>query len=241
MDYAEEQNNEVQALEYIYSGEGELEVISVEPFYKFAIPIKSEEYEPESNNGLSCRLEFTYTPKYPEEPLIISVEDKENFDDEDEEQLKAYLAEQMEENLGIVMVFTLVSAAQEWLNVQWDKIKLNREENAAKKLKEEEEAEQKRFEGTRVSVETFLSWKEKFDEEMGYKKLKEIAEKEGKKLTGRELFMTDKTLAQSDLKFLEDGDPVKVDESLFQNLGDLDLDDEDDPDFDPNNLSDDSA
>lgn len=25
MDYAEEQNNEVQALEYIYSGEGELE------------------------------------------------------------------------------------------------------------------------------------------------------------------------------------------------------------------------
>lgn len=41
------------------------------------------------------------------------------------------------------------------------------------------------------------------------------------------------------------GDAVKVDESLFQNLDDLDLDDEedeDDPDFDPlNNLSDDSA
>ena len=48
----------------------------------------------------------------------------------------------MNENLGIVMVFTLVSAAQEWLNVQWDKIKLNREENDAKKLREEEEAEQ---------------------------------------------------------------------------------------------------
>lgn len=38
------------------------------------------------------------------------------------------------------------------------------------------------------------------------------------------------------------GDAVKVDESLFQNLDDLDLedDDEDDPDFDPN-ISDDSA
>ena len=35
---------------------------------------------------------------------------------------------------------------------------------------------------------------------------------------------------------------MKVDESLFQNLDDLDLDDEeDDPDFDPNNLSEDSA
>lgn len=102
-----------------------------------------------------------------------------------------------------------------------------------------------------------------------------MADREGKKLTGRELFMTDKTLDQSDLKFLDDGnfvfcyfkpdllqnltfilkdtgyymlcnfnhvgDAVKVDESLFQNLDDLDLDDdEDDPDYDPN-ISDDSA
>lgn len=146
----------------------------------------------------------------------------------------------MNENLGMVMVFTLVSAAQEWLNVQWDRTKMHREESAALKLKEEEEAErvimttviyssnfvlwneeyfylikcwgnffffffQKRFEGTRVTVETFLTWKEKFDEEMGITKRREIAEREGKKLTGRELFMTDKTLDQSDLKFLEDG------------------------------------
>lgn len=238
MDYVEEQNNEVEALEHIYCGE--LEVIGTEPFHKFAIPIKSEEHEPDSENGLACRLEFTYTEKYPEEPLTINIEDTENFEDGNDEELHAHLLEQMNENLGIVMVFTLVSAAQEWLNVQWDKVKLHREENAAKKLKAEEEAEMKRFEGTRVTVETFLSWKEKFDEETGYKKRKEMAEKEGKKLTGRELFMTDKTLDQSDLKFLEDGDAVKVDESLFQNIDDLDLDDdEDDPDFDPNNFSDD--
>lgn len=56
-----------------------------------------------------------------------------------------------------------------------------------------------------MTVETFLSWKEKFDEEMGYSKRKELAEREGKKLTGKELFMTDKTLDQSDLKFLDDG------------------------------------
>lgn len=41
--------------------------------------------------------------------------------------------------------------------------------------------------------------------------------------------------------FCHIGDAVKVDESLFQNLDDLDLDDdEDDPDYDPN-ISDDSA
>lgn len=36
-------------------------------------------------------------------------------------------------------------------------------------------------------------------------------------------------------------DTVKVDESLFQDLDDLDLEDDDDPDFDPNNFSDDSS
>lgn len=47
----------------------------------------------------------------------------------------------MEENLGMAMVFTLVSAAQEWLNVQWDKIKFNREDIRTKKLIADEEAE----------------------------------------------------------------------------------------------------
>ncbi|KYN17059.1 RWD domain-containing protein 1, partial [Trachymyrmex cornetzi] len=238
MDYKDEQINEIEALESIYCGE--LEILATEPFYTFAIPIKTEEYEPETDNGLSCRLEFTYTAKYPDESLLISIMEQENFEDGDEK-LKAHLIEQMNENLGMVMVFTLVSTAQEWLNVQWDKIKLKREENAAQKLKEEEEAERRRFEGTRVTVESFLNWKEIFDEEMGYTKRKELTDREGKKLTGRELFMTDKTLDQSDLKFLDDGDAVKVDESLFQNLDDLDLDDdEDDPDYDPN-ISDDST
>ncbi|KAL6263022.1 hypothetical protein P5V15_005816 [Pogonomyrmex californicus] len=238
MDYKDEQRNEIEALESIYCGE--LEILATEPFYTFAIPIKTEEYEPETDNGLGCRLEFTYTSKYPDESLLISIAEQENFKDGDDEKLKAHLVEQMNENLGMVMVFTLVSAAQEWLNVRWDKIKLMREETAAQKLREEEEAERKRFEGTRVTVESFLSWKEKFDEEMGYTKRKELADREGKKLTGKELFMTDRTLDQSDLKFLDDGDVVKVDESLFQNLDDLDLDDEDDPDYDPN-ISDDSA
>ncbi|XP_012288962.1 RWD domain-containing protein 1 [Orussus abietinus] len=241
MDYKEEQINEIEALDSIYCGE--LEVLATDPFHKFAVPIKTEEYEPDTRNGLACRLEFTYMPKYPDEPLIISIEERENFDEKDAEKLKEHLALQMEENLGMVMVFTLVSAAQEWLNVQWDKAKIHREESAAQKLQEEEEAERKRFEGTRVTVETFLSWKEKFDEEMGYTKRREMADREGKKLTGRELFMTDKTLDQSDLKFLDDGDTVKVDESLFQNLDDLELDDDDDddPDYDPNNDAYDSA
>ncbi|XP_053976805.1 RWD domain-containing protein 1 [Hylaeus anthracinus] len=239
MDYEDERYSEFLALNSIYCGE--LEILAVEPYYSFAIPVKTEEYEPDTANGLGCRLVFTHTAMYPDEPLLISIEEPENLEEGSAEKLKEHLIEKMNENLGMVMIFTLVSAAQEWLNVQWDKIKLTREESAAKKQKEEEEAERKKFEGTRVTVETFLSWKEKFDQEMGYTKRREIAEREGKKLTGRELFMTDKTLDQSDLKFLDDGDAVKVDESLFQNLDDLDLEDDDDDDPDYVHDSDDSA
>ena len=39
------------------------------------------------------------------------------------------------------MVFTLVSSAQEWLNVRWDDLKKLREEKALLKEQEAEEAE----------------------------------------------------------------------------------------------------
>lgn len=48
---------------------------------------------------------------------------------------------QGKENLGMVMVFTLVSAGQEWLNEKWDRIKKEKEERVLAKLKADEEAE----------------------------------------------------------------------------------------------------
>lgn len=232
MDYNEEQKGEIEALESIYYGD--FNVISSEPYHKFSIPIKTEEYDSDPDNSLSCDLIVTYTPKYPEEAPLIELENAINFEDDYENGLLEYLAEQVQENIGMVMVFTLVSSAQEWLNIKHEKLKREKEETAALKLRQEEEAELKRFQGTRVTVETFMKWKKQFEDELGITKKKEIAEKEGKKLTGRELFMTDKTLNESDLQFLEEGDAVKVDESLFQDLDDLDLDDED---FDPDNYN----
>lgn len=41
----------------------------------------------------------------------------------------------------MVMVFTLVSAGQEWLNEKWDSVKKDREEQTLAKLKADEEAE----------------------------------------------------------------------------------------------------
>ncbi|CAH0702765.1 unnamed protein product [Spodoptera exigua] len=231
MDYQYEQASEVEALDSIYYGD--MQIIETKPFHKFSIPIKSEGFD--DGEGLACQLVFTYTAKYPDEVPIIEIEDEENFDDVvDKDELLSHLTEQGNENLGMVMVFTLVSAGQEWLNVRWDAIKKEREEQILAKKKAEEEAELKRFEGTRVTVESFLAWRKQFEIDMGIPAKRERELKDKNKLTGRELFLRDTTLNESDLKFLDDGDAVKVDESLFQNLDDLEIsDDEDDADYVP--------
>lgn len=91
-----------------------------------------------------------------------------------------------------------------------------------------------------MSVETFLKWRNEFERETGIAQRREKQLSDNKKLTGRELFMRDNTLNESDIKYLlEAGDSVenvKIDESLFQNLEDLDFgsdDDDDDADYVP--------
>ncbi|MEE6509141.1 hypothetical protein FKM82_024544 [Ascaphus truei] len=92
------------------------------------------------------------------------------------------------------------------------------------------------FHGTPVTIESFLSWKAQFDAELAEMRRKRQKEEEqsGKdKLTGKQLFETDHNLDTSDIQFLEEaGNSVEVDESLFQDMDDLELDD-DDPDYNP--------
>lgn len=50
-------------------------------------------------------------------------------------------AVQIAENLGIEMVFSLVSSAQEWLNLRWDEHKAVEENRQLAKVQAYEEAE----------------------------------------------------------------------------------------------------
>ena len=47
----------------------------------------------------------------------------------------------MEENIGMVMGFTIISAALEWLGSKWEEIQQEEKELAEKIKQEEEEAE----------------------------------------------------------------------------------------------------
>ncbi|TNN02090.1 RWD domain-containing protein 1 [Takifugu flavidus] len=230
-DYAEEQRNELEAIESIYPES--FTVLSDEPT-SFTITVTSDP----GDNGetVEATIKFTYVEKYPDEPPLWEIHSQENLEDRDAEDILTLLQQQVEENLGMVMIFTLVTAVQEKLNEIVDMTKNRIEEEKRRKEKEAEEAEKVAFQGTVVTIENFLAWKATFDLEMTeLRRRKQKEEEQGSKfkLTGKQLFETDRNLDTSDIQFLEEaGNNVEVDESLFQDIEDLDLD-EDDPDFDP--------
>ncbi|XP_061571540.1 RWD domain-containing protein 1 [Cololabis saira] len=230
-DYQEEQRNELEAIESIYPDS--FTVLSEEPT-SFTITVTSDAGE--DGEIVEALLKFTYVEKYPDESPLWEIQSQENLEEQDMEEVLVLLQQQAEENLGMVMIFTLVTAVQEKLNEIVDVMKTRREEEARRKEKEIEEAEKVAFQGTVVTIENFLAWKATFVSEMAEarrKKQKEEVEAGKGKLTGKQLFETDHNLDTSDIQFLEDaGNNVEVDESLFQDIEDLDLD-EDDPDFDP--------
>ncbi|XP_061176639.1 RWD domain-containing protein 1-like [Saccostrea echinata] len=226
-DFKEEQNNEIEALESIYPEE--IEVLTTEPYHVFTIKISSQESDQstEETEPASCVVQFSYVEKYPEEPLVFEITDSENLEDDTLEEITSLINEQIEENLGMVTVFTIVSAVQEKLTTYVEDSKRRKEEEAERKQRELEEAEQKRFEGTKVTVETFLAWKAKFDAEMAELKKEKIQKEKSKGLTGKEMFLRDSSMIDSDLQLLEsEEDGVEVDESLFQDMDDLDLEDD---------------
>ncbi|XP_006013093.1 RWD domain-containing protein 1 [Latimeria chalumnae] len=234
-DYSEEQRNELEALESIYPDS--FTVVSENPT-SFTITVTSDVGEDEET--VNTILKFTYVEQYPDEAPLYEIASHENLEDRDFTDVMAVLEQQIQENLGMVMIFTLVTAVQEKLNEIVDQVKSRREQEQKRKEKEAEEAEKVCFHGTPVTIENFLSWKARFDAElmeMRKKKQKEEEQSGKNKLTGKQLFETYHNLDTSDIQFLEEAsNSVEVDESLFQDMDDLELEDEDDPDYNPVDL-----
>uniref|UniRef100_G3UCP9 RWD domain-containing protein 1 n=1 Tax=Loxodonta africana TaxID=9785 RepID=G3UCP9_LOXAF len=240
-DYSEEQRNELEALESIYPDS--FTVLSETP-PSFTITVTSEAGE--NDETVQTTLKFTYSEKYPDDAPLYEIFSQENLTDSDVSDILKLLALQAEENLGMVMIFTLVSAVKLRIKNIPFQSKLPKSVRVAVQTETHPPHPQQLFHGTPVTIENFLSWKAKFDAELLEIKKKRMKEDEqaGKnKLSGKQLFETDHNLDTSDIQFLEDaGNNVEVDESLFQEMDDLELeDDEDDPDYNPADPESDSA
>lgn len=165
-------------------------------------------------------LTVRYPEDYPDKPPSLELAPTPNSPphdyiniSEDRTQLLEGLSETIEENLGMAMIFTLVSTlkdAAEQLAVERRDAAIKAQEEAALAAEREEN---KKFQGTPVNRETFLKWRDDFMRELEEQRIKEEEEKaaemkkarikEPVKLTGKQLW--ERGLAKGG-DFEEEGD-----------------------------------
>lgn len=145
---------------------------------------------PEDYPDVAPHLEIHASPNAPLHPQFNIAEDR--------EQLLEGLVDSVQENLGVVMVFTLYSALKDAA----EQLIQDRKDSAARVVEEAAQAaereENKKFQGTAVTPETFTKWREEFlkemeeirarEEEERLAELKKAKVKEPIKLTGRQLW-----------------------------------------------------
>lgn len=152
-------------------------------------------------------LNVRYPEQYPDVAPILDITQPPNAPkyehldiQEDKQRLLDALEPEIEASLGMQMIFTIQStlkeAAEQLINERYAAIIAVRD---AEKARAEEE-ENKRFEGEKVTRESFLAWREKFQKEMAEdaerRRLEQEAEDKKKRggkdlkdaLTGRQLW-----------------------------------------------------
>lgn len=192
--------------------------------------------EPEESvagvDQLKVLLQVGYSDSYPDELPTLSLSTLEgSLEDNDVNLLLEDLETTAAENLGIAMTFTLISRLRERL-LQVLQIRVEKLKQAAlEKERLELEIEEARTRGTPVTKESFLAWKKKFDKDMAIRRaaeqeerLKSLPPKEREearkisiRLTGRQLFERDRSLATSDATLAEEG-AVSIDISQYDRI-----------------------
>ncbi|KAJ5606164.1 hypothetical protein N7510_008945 [Penicillium lagena] len=175
--------------------------------YRVSISLDPPEFDGEEAEQPVIYLEVSYPEDYPDVAPDLNISAPPNAPkndridvQEDRERLLEALQETIEENMGMAMVFTLVSALKESAELL-----MSERANAVRALQQmaaaqAEEEENRKFQGTPVNRETFLEWNARFkqemeDEEQRKREEKEVEDKkkkasarEEKKLTGRQLW-----------------------------------------------------
>jgi RWD domain len=169
-------------------------------------------------------LQVKYPEAYPEEPPILDLLSPPNalahpyFSvASDKQSLLDGLVETIEENMGMAMIFTLVSTLKD----NAEQLIASRQQDARRENEERlailQREEDKKFHGTQVNKETFLKWREEFRKEMEEAKAKEESEEEAaekKRSRGKETVvqLTGKQLWEKGMvgKIEEDEDDDEV-------------------------------
>ncbi|KAL5757628.1 hypothetical protein ACOSP7_020239 [Xanthoceras sorbifolium] len=232
-DYVQEQEMEIEALEAILMDEfkeihsGESGLNTSNQCFQITLSPQDDEADESTTPPVQLALIFAHTEKYPDEPPLLNVQSLRGIQSADLKILKEKLEREASENLGMAMIYTLVSSAKEWLSEIYSQD--TDLDNTA-----EEEAEKDDViipHGEPVTLETFLAWRERFEAELALERAKLMPESalsapKEKKLTGRQWFesgraTTKGTATAAEVSDEEDEEDIDFEDDDFE-------DDEDD-------------
>uniref|UniRef100_A0A7C8YNJ0 RWD domain-containing protein n=1 Tax=Opuntia streptacantha TaxID=393608 RepID=A0A7C8YNJ0_OPUST len=227
-DYLQEQEMEIEALQAIlmddfkeiHSGESGLN--TSKPCYHITVSPQDDEADDSTSKPVQVALIFSHTEKYPDEPPLLNVRSIRGLSTEDLRILKEKLEQEASENLGMAMVFTLVTSAKEWLSGRFG------QDGADENTADDELAKDEVIipHGEPVTVETFLAWRERFEAEIALERAKlmpdsALSAPKEKKLTGRQWFESGRAVAAAR------GTLTSKEESDEEEEEDIDFDDDD--------------
>lgn len=213
MDFQEEQQQEIEVLESIYPDE--LEKLSETHFtikisldtetqrrHKLLLDVKYPETYPEVVPNL--HIEIVEDEDEDEEDEENSDDDLDNEDTnrmlnlaetvsfvrEDITSLLMKLNEEAEMQVGMPSVFALVTLLKDEAEILFQAKVDSEQKKYDEELAKRDAEEQKKFNGTPVTKETWAAWRESFRKEMNYeeKDLQAYRELHQGKLTGKEIF-----------------------------------------------------
>ncbi|GAA94085.1 hypothetical protein E5Q_00732 [Mixia osmundae IAM 14324] len=218
-DYAEERQQELEALQSIFPDE--LQCTSEK---ELSITVEADDL-PSGEPELAVSLIVKLGERYPDEPPEIELAVlRGDLLDSDRATLMHKLDEEVQLSLGMAMIYTLQTALKEALNTLVIDIVKRREQAEAQEAARLEAIELARPKGTPVTKQSFLTWRSSFETEMKIKarkadeealaslplKEREEAKKYHAKLTGRQLFERHSDLITSDATLIDE-DAVEVD------------------------------
>ncbi|KAF8063830.1 RWDD1 [Scenedesmus sp. PABB004] len=254
-DHAGEQEMELEALEAIFpddleefdgnlpdgwSRHGKTWAVTIRP------PAEEGGGDEPDDHELQMQLVFAHTPTYPDEPPCLRLRSLQGLSDAELAEATAELEALAAESLGMAMIYTLVTAAQEWLGARIAAGPGGAgggadPEAEEKRRREEEEAARAaaRAHGHPVTVEAFEEWRRKFEAEQAAARGADGkgGAADGARVTGKQWFLAQlaagKVVSSSEE---EDGEESEGEEEAFAGAGaeeddedeDLDYDDDDD-------------
>ncbi|KAI5073389.1 hypothetical protein GOP47_0011402 [Adiantum capillus-veneris] len=230
-DYKQEQEMEIEALQAILMDDIQ-EVSSADcslrttfPCFQIIVSPKDDDEEEPTSIPVRLAVIFAHTENYPDEPPLLEVKSLQGVKGHDLVDLKKKLEQEAMENLGMAMMYTLVTSAKEWLREHYnDTYESDQDEESDEETKDEIIEPH----GEAVTVETFLIWRERFEAEQALERARLIpdaallASKE-KRLTGRAWFETGAGKgAKATIEWVEEQDEEELDFEDDFDDGDID-------------------